>query len=163
MPDLNDFNAYIVFKFHFGFTGRGAVCKPAFGAAFIVLQGVPHGICDFRFIRRFQGCFGMPGLAAFPPAQAAAGVWDNLLFICRRLRCGRAGIAAVSVKESLRMGKTVLQFPDNGIFFCQLPFIIRDNGGNPVICFFQGLPVFIAQFPYLVFLPVQFCLVFFPV
>ena len=114
---LNDLDLYVVFVFYFRLTGGSAVGKAAFRAAFILQQRMPDGIRDFGFVRLYKGCLGMTCLPAFWLSAATSGIRDDLAFVFWRLRCGRAGIAAIMVKKGLCVCKAVLQFLDNGIFF----------------------------------------------
>ena len=57
----------------------------------------------------------MADLSSFGFFCIAAGVWDNLVFVYRGLRCGCTCIAAIMIKKSLCVSKAVLQFLDNGV------------------------------------------------
>ena len=119
MSDLYDFYTDIVFIFDFRFASGRTVNKAAFWTALIVLQRVSNGICNIRFFRFLKGWLFVPRLSAFWLAGVTAGIRDGLVFVYRRLWSGRAGIAAIVVKECFRMGQLVLELFNNSIFFCK--------------------------------------------
>ena len=163
MEPFYGFDLYIYLIFFLIFTGEEKIIAAACRTCLPVTHWMVHFlVCLFRF-RLFQDMAFVPPLPAFRLPRISSAVRDMPVFPWRRLAGWGRRVRAVPSKQGLRMGEPCRKPMDYGILFFQLPLMILDDGGNPIIVCFQHLPVLVHQFLDLVVFPIQFGLVFFPV